>query len=459
MSGLHLHHALDRVPARISGALARLAPRRPADPAAALFRGIRWRLTAMYAAVLAAILLLSGLLLYAAMNEVLLGPVNDTLRSSASQISTAWQASPPLDPRVVCPVPSSAVQNVPYVECFGEGRTGVLQNPPPAAFTEPSLIEAALHSKTGAATDTVNAGGGLGAIRRYALVVRDAEDGDVLGVVQVGMPIQGELTALHVLAVLLLLLGVLTLASAMLGGILLSWRALLPARLAFERQQAFIGDAAHELRTPLTLLRANAEVLLRGRERLDPEDALLLEDIVAEAGHMSRLATSMLELARLDASARPPERDLLDLAELGRQVAGRAQSLAKEAGLTLATEAPAPVLVLGERVQLEEVILILLDNAIKYNVAGGSVVLSVSRDGPLARLAVRDTGLGIPSEHLARLGERFYRVDKARSRELGGAGLGLAIARRIAATHGGMLVFESAPGRGTTATLTLPAAG
>lgn len=460
MSSPHRHRALDRFPVRLSGPLARLAPRRPADPAEALFHGIRWRLTATYAAVLAGILLLSGLLLYATMNEVLLGPVNDTLRTSANQISTLWQTTPQLDPRYVCPVPSSAIQNVPYVECFAEGKVGVLQIPPPDAFTDPSLIQAALHSRTSDATDTVNAGSGLGAIRRYALAVHYPNgDGDVLGVVQVGMPIQGQLTALRVLAILLLLLGVLTLAGAMLGGILLSWRALAPARLAFERQQAFIGDAAHELRTPLTLLRANAEVLLRGRERLDPEDALLLEDIVAEAGHMSRLATSMLELARLDASARPLERDVHDLAELGRAVSGRAQSLAKEAGLTLAVEAPMPVLVLGERVQLEELVLILLDNAIKYNVPGGSVTLSVTRDGPLARLAVRDTGPGIAAEHLARLGERFYRVDKARSRELGGAGLGLAIARRIAAAHGGMLVFESAPSRGTTVTLTLPAAG
>src|SRR5262249_27992301 len=241
-------------------------------------------------------------------------------------------------------------------------------------------------------------------------------------------------------------------------GILLSWRALAPARLAFQRQQTFIGDAAHELRTPLTLLRANAEVLLRGRERLDPDDALLLEDIVAEAGHMSRLATSMLELARLDASSHPPDRDLYDLAELTRAVAGRAQSLAQSTGLTLSVEAPAPVLVLGERVQLEEVILILLDNAIKYNSPGGTAMLSVTRDGPLARLAVCDSGTGIAAEHLARLGERFYRVDKARSRELGGAGLGLAIARRIAAAHGGMLVFASTPGRGTCVRLTLPVA-
>ena len=434
----------------------------PVDPAATLFQRIGWRLAAMYAAALAAMLLLMGLVLYLGVQQALLGPINDNLRSSAQQISAAWQANPPSNPDQGCPIPVSVVHQVPYIVCFSE-NAGVTTipgrvNQPPQAFADPTLIQSCLSNGTGQAIDTVDVGSGLGAVRRYALLVRDPATSNILGVVQVGIPIQGELTALHVLLVLLLLLGALALAGAVLGGVVLSRRALAPARLALQRQRAFVGDAAHELRTPLTLARANAELLLHSREKLDPEDAALLEDIVAEISHMSTLATSMLRLARLDEGALLPEREVVDLGELAHGLARRAESLAAERGLTLSVEAEPGVLVLGDSTQLEEVALILLDNAVKYNQPGGSVVLSVTREGVRAALSVADSGPGIEAEHLARLGERFYRVDKSRSRELGGAGLGLSIARRIAAAHGGVLAFVSEPGKGTRVTLSLPAA-
>lgn len=451
---------------RLAGAAAERVRRatHPVDPAEALFRRIGWRLAAMYAAVLAAMLLVAGLVLYLAFQQALMGPVTNTLQGSANEISAYWPSHPPPPdrPSAVCSIPGDVLHQVPYIACYspenGLGASVAGQNQPPAAFTDLSCIQTALNSRSGQAWDTVTDTSGLGAIRRYAEVVRDPSGQGIVGVVMVGVPIQGELTSLHVLLVLLVLLGALALAGAVLGGVALSRRALAPARLALQRQQAFIGDAAHELRTPLTLLRANAELLLHGRERLDAEDAELLEDIVAEVGHMSALATSMLQLARLDEGASRTEHEVVDLAEVARGVARRAESLAAERGLTLSVAGAPGVLVLGERTQLEEVALILLDNAIKYNQPGGTVTLTVAREDALALLSVADTGPGVAAEHLARLGERFYRVDKSRSRELGGAGLGLSIARRIAAAHGGTLAFASAPGVGTTVIVSLPAA-
>jgi signal transduction histidine kinase len=113
------------------------------------------------------------------------------------------------------------------------------------------------------------------------------------------------------------------------------------------------------------------------------------------------------------------------------------------------------VIVLGDGEALEQVALILLDNAIKYTPAGGTITVRTARVDGRAEVVVQDTGIGIPSEHLPHLGERFYRVDKARSREAGGAGLGLAIAFRIAEAHGGSVQIDSAPGRGTSAVLSL----
>jgi signal transduction histidine kinase len=442
-----------RLPGRGSAALT-------GDPSAAMFGRIRRRLTLWYLAILAGILILAGTALYFGVRQALLAPVPGYLHDSANSIAMAWQQEPPFDQARHCPLPPGATQHVPYVACYSPvGGAAFNVEQLPNAFTSTVLVNQLLASGQTQASDTVNGENGLGPISRYAVVVRDADqDGRIIGIVQVGIPLQGELRSLDVLLALLLALGALTLGGAAIGSLFLSSRALAPARLAFTRQQTFIADAAHEIRTPLTLMRADAEVLLRGRERLDPDDADLLEDIVAETAHMAALAGNMLTLARLDAGAQTIERDVVNLAEVAAAVTRRAEALAKEKGIALALDTADPVLTLGDRALLDHAALILLDNALKYNRPGGSVTLRVFSAGNEAVLEVRDTGEGIPPEHLPHLGERFYRVDKARSREQGGAGLGLSIARGIAAAHGGTLSFASAPGEGTTATLALPAA-
>jgi signal transduction histidine kinase len=134
------------------------------------------------------------------------------------------------------------------------------------------------------------------------------------------------------------------------------------------------------------------------------------------------------------------------------------RALAGEKQITVSVETSGDPLVIGDSTWLDHAALILVDNAIKYNRPGGAVTIHAALDQANAVLEVRDTGVGISAEHLPHLGERFYRVDKARSRALGGAGLGLAIARGIAVAHGGSLSFTSEPDVGTTATLRLPAA-
>jgi len=262
----------------------------------------------------------------------------------------------------------------------------------------------------------------------------------------------------NLLLTLLLTVGSVALLGAGLGGLFLANRALMPARLAWTNQQRFIADASHELRTPLTLLRADAEVLLRGREHLEAEDAALLEDIVAEANHMGRLATNLLTLARLDTESLHREHEVVSLAELAQNIARRMQPLAELRGITVEVECPNNPYVIGDPVLLEQAVLVLLDNAIKYNRRGGRVTVRTVVQGEQVLLEVEDTGIGIATEHLPHLGERFYRVDKARSREAGGTGLGLSIARNIAFTHGGQLALSSVLEQGTTVTLTFPLA-
>ncbi|MBN9522533.1 heavy metal sensor histidine kinase [bacterium] len=227
---------------------------------------------------------------------------------------------------------------------------------------------------------------------------------------------------------------------------------------SFAEVKRFTADASHELRTPLTALRTEAEVALGGSPTAD-EFRSLVESTLEECGRMTRLTDQLLALAREDAGVAPPEPEPVDIGQLVSGVADTLRPLAEVKGVTFAAEAQAAgIVVHGNAVRLRQVTVNLIDNAIKYTPAGGSVRVVVGRSGDRAHLTIADTGIGIPPEHLPRVFERFYRVDKARSREMGGTGLGLSIARSIVAAHGGSIDLTSRAGAGTTAAVTLPLA-
>jgi two-component system, OmpR family, sensor kinase len=236
---------------------------------------------------------------------------------------------------------------------------------------------------------------------------------------------------------------------------------------SFRAQERFVGDASHELRTPLTAIRGNVDVLLRqarldGR-RLDPNDLTsALDDISRESDRMRRLLEDLLLLARADAGASndpdktvPIRHERVRLDEIASEAVNSAQALAT--GQLLELEAPRGVEVHGDPDRLHQLVMILLDNAIRHTPAGDRIRVAVAAtpDGQ-TRIAVRDEGEGIAPEHLPHLFERFYRADGARGRSSGGTGLGLAIARAIARAHGGEISVTSAPGQGATFLVTLP---
>lgn len=437
--------------------------RQPRDSAVArdsarMFQGIRLRLTLWYTGVLALALLLFGVALYLGVRQAAVGPIEDRIHTSADALAADWRSSP----QFPCPAPELDFDHSVHHFCYIPGsKTPVLVSrhdllfvEQATSFTDTSIIPDAIHE--GTQTDTVPSP--YGTLERYAVAVRDPQ-GRTLGVVVVGAEVGHELNALHVLLTLLIGLGLVTLVGAAGGGLFLASRALAPARLAYARQRDFIADASHELRTPLSILRADAEVLLRGKDHLPPDDVQLLEDMVSEAGHMARLADNMLDLARLDTGRMRLEQEVIDLGAMGAEMAHRVIPLAAERGVTVRQEIEPDVLIIGDRLLLQQAVLILVDNAIKYNRTGGDVVVRVFARGEQAFLEVRDSGIGIESEHLSRLGERFYRVDRARSRQMGGAGLGVPIAHSIAVRHGGSLEIRSEAGQGTSAVLLLPSAG
>lgn len=216
----------------------------------------------------------------------------------------------------------------------------------------------------------------------------------------------------------------------------------------------FIADASHELRTPLTVLRANAE-LAHDLKDAD-EQTELLEEILAESDRMTRLIDDLLFLASSDAGSLPIRRDLVEVERTVAGLADRATTLAREFGTHLQTDLTATGLAELDGARIEQAGLILVDNAGKYGGPGSPIWLRSRTLGSELMIEVEDFGPGIPEEDLPSIFERFYRVDKARSRRQGGTGLGLAIARTIVEAHDGRIEAESKVGRGTMMRIFLP---
>jgi two-component system, OmpR family, sensor histidine kinase VicK len=216
----------------------------------------------------------------------------------------------------------------------------------------------------------------------------------------------------------------------------------------------FIADVSHELRSPLTVLRGNAQVGLALGS--DPDHAQLLEEIVAESKRMSRMVEDLLFLARSDSAAPPLEFEMVAVAPFLTELAGRAEVLAREHSAELERKLEGEGSVKLDRQRIEQAVLILVDNAVKYGPPGGTVTLTSFVRSSELHISVEDRGPGIPREELPRIFERFYRLDKARSRQLGGTGLGLPIAKTIVEAHGGRIEAESRLGEGTKISLRLP---
>lgn len=224
---------------------------------------------------------------------------------------------------------------------------------------------------------------------------------------------------------------------------------------SFEQLRRFTADASHELRTPLTAIRSVGEVGLRQRRN---ENAYreIIGSMLEEADQLGRLVDSLLTLSRADAGQVKLNPKRVDLADLAREVVNHLRVLAEEKRQTISVEATEPVHATVDRLVLRQAVINLVDNAIKYTPEGGRVWV-VARNQPYnPTLEVVDTGSGIAAEHSERIFDRFYRVDKARSRELGGAGLGLAIARWAVEVHGGRIELESEEGEGSTFRIILP---
>ncbi|OAT81786.1 two-component system histidine kinase PnpS [Desulfotomaculum copahuensis] len=242
------------------------------------------------------------------------------------------------------------------------------------------------------------------------------------------------------------------------GGVVVLLRDVTERKKLDDMRSEFVANVSHELRTPLTSIRGFLETLLDGA--LDDRETArhFLEIMSAETERLTRLIDDLLDLSKIEERRVVHRWQPVDMIDVISRVLSMFRPQAREKNITLLSRLPSGLpVVQGDPDMLAQVLINLVDNALKYTPGGGQVTVSAAAADGRLEVSVADTGVGIPAESLPRIFERFYRVDKARSRELGGIGIGLAIVKHIIRAHGGKIQVESTPGRGSVFSFTLPA--
>lgn len=450
---------------------------------------MRVRLTLWYTALLTVTLLLFSSFLYISLSQALYRSVDTQLRTTSEDISSTLDLG---TGQVQLTEQSGGFAVVYSPDMRVIDASGVM----PTASLAAAAAAAGADGAHRPDLRSIELPGG-GHWRVLSVAVTDG--GRLLGVLQTGRSLEPIESALSKLLALMAVAIPLAILLAIGGGLFLAGRSLAPiqqitraarrigaddlssrlnmqgtdeiadlaatfdemiARLedAFRRQRQFTADASHELRTPLTLMRTRAELALtRPRTRAEYQETL--EAMRVDVERATRLVSDLLTLARADAGSEGLSLEPVALGTLSREVTELFAVVAagRNVQLTWEGDDPGPT-VMGDQTRLTQLLMNLVDNAVKY-AAGASVRVLVGQEREHAYIRVADSGPGIPEEHRPHLFDRFYRVDRARSRTEGGFGLGLAISYWIARAHGGDITVDSVPGKGATFTVVLPLDG
>ncbi len=407
-----------------------------------MFSPIRWRLVGWSMAVLSLSLALVGTAVYVTHARTLEAEIDQNLANRGDELALRLELRSNPRPQI-------------GARAYHEGLFYLVTTPDGQVLDNPQQVEIdALPAVSALPTWlTVDLDDEPARLYLRPFPSRDGEP----AVLVVGQSLLHKEAAQRHLLLVMLAGAALGLVLSFAGAWFLAGRALLPIELAFRRQREFVADASHELRTPLTALHAATDLLYDHRAEPLETNRELFDDVRREITRLERLTNDLLTLARADLGAIDLEVAAVDVGALAGDVVRRLQPLAtrREVVLTARLEG-APVVAEADPDRLQQVLLILLDNALKHTPAGGHVTLTVSRSGAQARVDVSDSGEGIAPADLERVFDRFYRANRARSRANGGAGLGLAIAHALVTAHGGSLQLASRLGHGTTATIRLP---
>jgi two-component system OmpR family sensor kinase len=461
---------------------------------------IRIRLTLWYGSALALILILFGAALYAVMSHALRDQVDRSLEQTARVAVRAIE-----DRRIgpYLPVenlgeefPELAVLDK-FFQIFGPGGTITIQSSNFKKYQVPLSKTALQAAIAGQVIFESAKWRGEAPIRLLSVPIRD--QGLLVNILQVGTSLEPVEEMLHRLVLVLLFTIPLSLAAALAGGWFLAGRAMRPvetitsaaqritagdlaqritiaspsdelgrlaatfndmiARLetSFQQVRQFSADASHELRTPLTVMKGETELALR-RARPAADYRLVLESNLEEIDRMSQIVDELLFLSRTDLGEVKIASSPVQLDVIVKEIQRQAAVLGHSHQVEVTASAVEPAVVLGDELRLRELVLNLVDNAVKYSLPGGKAEITLTRRGDEALLTVTDQGIGIAPEDQAHIFNRFYRTEAARAHTKKGTGLGLAICKWIVDAHGGTIRVRSAPGSGSTFTVTLPLA-
>lgn len=460
---------------------------------------LRVRLTLWYGTALALILVVFGGALYAVLAHGLRDQIDRSLEDTAAVAVRALEQHRigPFLPfeALAAEFPELAVLDKSF-QIFSPAGKVTIQSPNLGRLDIPlsrTALEAALNGRATYESARFRDGSSFRLLSAPILL-----DGALVNIVQVGASLRPVEEMLHRLLLVLLVSLPAALAVALGGGWFLAGRALRPvdaitlaasriaagdltqrltvahsqdeigrladafndmiARLeaSFRQVRQFSADASHELRTPLTVMKGETELALR-RVRPAEDYRLVLESSLEEIDRMARIVDELLFLSRADLGEVRIESQPVRLDALVEDVQRQAAVLGQEQQVQVIVGAVEPAVVMGDELRLRELLLNLVDNAVKYSRPGGKVELALARDGAMARLSVTDDGIGISAEAQARIFDRFYRADNARAHAREGTGLGLAICKWIAEAHHGRIEVQSTVGQGSKFTVVLPA--
>ena len=460
---------------------------------------VRFRLTVWYAGLLAGLLALFGMSIYIGLGQYLRSHLTDSLTKEARQIGETLLVNVDLsgEPYVVDEIKEHFAPEINGIfvrVTRAGGSTLYVSGPPKDAGFDPGSVPAARPDLSQLTSKVERLPGGV-ELMVCAVPFTTREGNRFL--IEAGSPLEQSESVLRGLLLTFAVGLPLVVTVSIAGGYVLMKRALKPvgeitrtaeqissrnlserlpaartgdelealstalnrmiARIdhSFRHMNRFTADASHELRTPLTVLRGELEAVAQ-RQDIPSDAREIIESALEESERLSKIVESLLAISRLDAGEALMSRERFDLAELVTDTVEQMRLLAEDKRITLSCVVKEGVQVEGDQGRLKQVVVNLADNAIKYTNEGGNIDIRVAAVDGKALLEVSDNGVSIPPEALPHVFERFYRVDKARSRQMGGAGLGLSIVKSICEAHGGRIDVESTEGKGSRFTVELP---
>jgi two-component system sensor histidine kinase CiaH len=414
-----------------------------------MFNNTRRRLAFLNAAVFLLVLAVLGALLYAHMRLRLLHETDESIKQAKTRLQqSAHHLSELLRPDASSTEP---LEKLTYLMWDAKGK--LVGQSPPSSLKKQTAERIGVRPDV-TAIRTVAAGG-----QNYRVLT-----------VSLSSPSPGGITAVGIvkslgdvdLTLQLLLADIV--AAMIVGGVFsifagmyLAGRALVPIRRSWDKQQRFVADASHELRTPTAVIHAQTELLLQHPERSIEQESPQIAVILKESRRLGKLVDDLLTLARSDSNQALIQPALLSLDSLLFEVTEPFRMLAESKGIEIVTEIDKPLALWGDEGRIRQLLVIVLDNALKYTPESGEIrVAGRYASSHAVSIVISDTGCGIAEEDLPRVFERFYRGDKSRSRSQGGTGLGLSIAEWIVEAHGGSIRIHSKVNEGTQVEILLP---